>query len=698
MLFLLLGSVLVQSKILFYEDFNQKNVSSRWIPSRHRDYTGTFKLQERKSDVLNTHRKGMVAISDRAFHGISTKLSEQTGNDNFVFQYEVKVQNKNYKCGGGYMKIYNQPFRPEHLLRNTSFSVLFGPDRCGGPASIRLVFRMRNPFTNAVTEHALTQTKFVLFDEKLSHVYTLALNKTDCTFQILIDGTPEITGSLYDPDMFDPPIFPPEYIPDPEDVKPADWVDTETIDDPTDVKPDWWDIQTVSQWMDDPLESDPYPDEPGDPLPKGAKNKGQSTKLVAPNDYQIPNYDPIYKFVSTQRVAPAEWNEEEDGPFEPLLEVVLISEHEETNQRKQPPPPPPSSLDDMLNEDGLCEKGNTDCGKDEEEQPAQPSPPKRSGAKTGWRPHQIQNPQWRGKWKPRQIPNPAYKGPWRPRMIMNPDYYPLAKRKVEEAQARKQQEMLERSENGTAEEGKSILDEDPLQAILALEQKIGGKGEAVSKWKPTLRPENPTPDETLEEKIELGYHRLVGRVFGVGIDVWQADANAMLFDHVLLATTLEEAEAVRNFSFVERHKLEKRERARELNRDIVAMERGAWKDLALDGLDAVVDWFRDLPCRVLSIGCPEEEEDEDAGRKKAKMVDPTKPNDKDEDDDEKSWFERAKKDVRAVKEDWQKKRSVLIVVVQLACLVLGLFVCVCVWAILAERKERAPKKGKKKTD
>ena len=44
-----------------------------------------------------------------------------------------------------------------------------------------------------------------------------------CSYAVLVDGEEKKAGSLFKD--FTPAINPPETIPDPEDTKPADWVD-----------------------------------------------------------------------------------------------------------------------------------------------------------------------------------------------------------------------------------------------------------------------------------------------------------------------------------------------------------------------------------------------------------------------------------------------------------------------------------------
>jgi len=87
----------------------------------------------------------------------------------------------------------------------------------------------------------------------------------------------------------EPPINPPQEIPDPEDVKPGDWVDEETIPDPDATQPENWDTRRV------------IPDE-------------AAVKPAGWLDHE-PEYisDPAAK-------RPSSWDDDEDGEWEaPLI-------------------------------------------------------------------------------------------------------------------------------------------------------------------------------------------------------------------------------------------------------------------------------------------------------------------------------------------------------------------------------------------
>jgi len=115
---------------------------------------------------------------------------------------------------------------------------------------VHFIFRHKNPITGEYEEKHLTGGP-VPSIEKATKLYTLVIKyvsfthifiinvltpmfSPDNTYSVTIDnGKPE-TGSLLTD--FQPPVNPPKEIDDPEDQKPADWVDIKRIPDPTATK------------------------------------------------------------------------------------------------------------------------------------------------------------------------------------------------------------------------------------------------------------------------------------------------------------------------------------------------------------------------------------------------------------------------------------------------------------------------------
>merc|ERR1712176_1391249 len=72
-------------------------------------------------------------------------------------------------------------------------------------------------------------------DWGVSHLYTLTLKK-DNTVTVAVDQEELYNGNMKD----EWELLKPKIIPDPEDKKPGDWVDTSMMDDPEDAKPEDW--------------------------------------------------------------------------------------------------------------------------------------------------------------------------------------------------------------------------------------------------------------------------------------------------------------------------------------------------------------------------------------------------------------------------------------------------------------------------
>lgn len=186
-----------------------------------------------------------------------------------IIQYSVKHGQK-LGCGGGYIKLLpgGPSFDPTSFGGDTPYGVMFGPDICGSTRTVHVIFH------NTKTNQNLPLIKPIRIDkpDKLTHLYTLRL-KPDNTFEVLIDQESIRSGKLEDEFSF----LKPKQIVDPNISKPADWVDEEQIEDPNDTKPEGYD--------------------------------------------DIPE-----KIPDSQAVQPEDWNEEDDGKWEPPL--LLNTEYE----------------------------------------------------------------------------------------------------------------------------------------------------------------------------------------------------------------------------------------------------------------------------------------------------------------------------------------------------------------------------------
>jgi len=114
---------------------------------------------------------------------------------------------------------------------DTPYQIMFGPDVCGSTRRTHVIFNYPPKNDNLlIKDDVRTET------DRLSHLYTLHV-KPDNTFEVFIDQESVRSGSLEEQFNF---LLPKE-IKDPAISKPADWVDAKKIADPEDKKPDGYD-------------------------------------------------------------------------------------------------------------------------------------------------------------------------------------------------------------------------------------------------------------------------------------------------------------------------------------------------------------------------------------------------------------------------------------------------------------------------
>ena len=86
-----------------------------------------------------------VASLTRGFAGIAAQIPSpvkaEEGAD-LVIQYEVRLD-KSHTCGGMYLKLLNGGTAPGKLDGDTPYTIMFGPDHCGGTNKVRAARRRR---------------------------------------------------------------------------------------------------------------------------------------------------------------------------------------------------------------------------------------------------------------------------------------------------------------------------------------------------------------------------------------------------------------------------------------------------------------------------------------------------------------------------------------------------------------------------
>ena len=314
------------------EDFRNESVQASWKVCNSDKFTGSWSFRD------SFLRMG----TPNAFHAIGKKFETpfEIRDRDFVLQFSVRAETDNVTCSGAYVKVFGGPeFNPE-LGDYTNYVMMFGPDKCGMNDKIHFMLRMKNLATGVIEEHAMVDPPRAALNTSNTE-YRLVIHP-NANFEIYANRRPQYFGSLLK-DMT-PPISPPRHIDDPNDVKPADWIDDEYIVDETATKPADWD-ETAPEFIPDP------------------------ERLNPPDGWLVD--EP--KFITDPNaVKPEEWDDDIHGTWEPA----------------QIPNP-------------RCEQA-PGCGPYE---PPLVVNPKYVGE---WEPPMYRNPMYRGPWKPRRIKNPHY--------------------------------------------------------------------------------------------------------------------------------------------------------------------------------------------------------------------------------------------------------------------------------------------------
>merc|ERR1712232_576085 len=167
---------------------------------------------------------------DSKFFGISASFdSFSNEGKELIVQYQAKYE-KDVECGGGYLKIGPKMEDASKFGDPTVYNIMFGPDKCGYTKRTHLIFTYKGK--NVLKKSDLSYKQE---NEGTSHLYRMIL-KPDNTVRVEIDEEKIYEGSIKE----DWEVLKPKEIPDPEDKKPEDWVDSSMMDDPEDKKPDDW--------------------------------------------------------------------------------------------------------------------------------------------------------------------------------------------------------------------------------------------------------------------------------------------------------------------------------------------------------------------------------------------------------------------------------------------------------------------------
>jgi calnexin len=294
-IFLLAVLATVNCSLFFQETFDEKSdafASGKWVKSDvdkyHNQPVRVMPSGSAPEGFQLDH--GVQLTQEMKHYGFGSVFNEPiafTPGDDLVVQYELKFEEA-LNCGGAYIKLLRDTTDLSSLDSQSPYTIMFGPDKCGGTNKVHFIVQHQNPVTKVWEEKHYNETIPVRADRH-THLYTLVLRK-DQSFDIFVDEKLAKSGNLLTHML--PSINPPTMIDDPTDSKPEDWVDAPTIVDPDARKPDDWDENAPKK----------IPDE----------NAKKPATWLDDAPLKIPNPD-----VSK----PEDWDDEEDGEWEaPLID------------------------------------------------------------------------------------------------------------------------------------------------------------------------------------------------------------------------------------------------------------------------------------------------------------------------------------------------------------------------------------------
>merc|ERR1719439_245764 len=217
----------VNAEVFLEEDFSG-DALSRWTQSTAKDGLGAMKISAGKYFGDEEAGKGLQTSQDAKFYAISTKMKEfSSQGKTVVIQFSVKHE-QDIDCGGAYLKL--GAFDQAKFEGSSEYNIMFGPDICGSATKkTHVIFNYKGKNLDKKKEVRAES-------DTLSHLYTLIVN-SDNTYEVQIDQNKVDSGKLEDGWDF----LEPKQIRDPDEKKPADWVDEAEMDDPEDKKPEGYD-------------------------------------------------------------------------------------------------------------------------------------------------------------------------------------------------------------------------------------------------------------------------------------------------------------------------------------------------------------------------------------------------------------------------------------------------------------------------
>ncbi|XP_030876554.1 calmegin [Leptonychotes weddellii] len=374
--------------------------------------TGRWEIEELKENRVPGDR-GLVLKSRAKHHAIAAVLAKPFifADKPLIVQYEVNFQD-GIDCGGAYIKLLadTDGLNLENFYDKTSYTIMFGPDKCGEDYKLHFIFRHKHPKTGVFEEkHAkppdVDLKKF--FTDRKTHLYTLwVLSKakkddTDAEISIYdvscglssssVSLAPavlccRISSTGIPPSSCNCGQDPPRQCRTGGEPEEKSEKEIEIIEGQEEGNK-----SNKSGSEDEMKEADESTGSGDGPVKSVRKRrKGYLELGQTPDDIDIRDESEPAQIEDLSVIKPDGWLDDEPKFI----------------------PDPNAEKPDDWNEDMDGEW----------EAPRISNPACRIGCGE-WTPPLIDNPKYKGVWRPPMIDNPNYQGIWSPRKIPNPDYF-----------------------------------------------------------------------------------------------------------------------------------------------------------------------------------------------------------------------------------------------------------------------------------
>ena len=140
----------------FFEPFTEWP-NARWTISKDAEFTGRWKHEAHLHDAL-AGDTGLVVGDAARKHAVSALFGSAVDpkGKGLVVQYELQLKQA-LQCGGAYLKLLtaSDELSADGFHASTPYTVMFGPDRCGGTNKVHFILRHKSPKTGEWEEKHL---------------------------------------------------------------------------------------------------------------------------------------------------------------------------------------------------------------------------------------------------------------------------------------------------------------------------------------------------------------------------------------------------------------------------------------------------------------------------------------------------------------------------------------------------------------